>query len=93
MPEQIMEDQIAEVVTQAEEDYGTLIPEHAILRFARFCCRRYRRIWKRKRNNTLAGSGLVSAACRTFDEKITFYYYEHMEENAYERSNLCPIFF
>ena len=36
MPEQIMEDQIAEVVTQAEEDYGTLIPEHAILRFARF---------------------------------------------------------
>lgn len=41
----------------------------------------------------MAGSGLVSAACRTFDEKITLYYYEHMEENAYERSNLCPIFF
>ena len=36
MPEQIMEDQIMEVVTQAEEDYGALIPEHAILRFARF---------------------------------------------------------
>ena len=36
MPEQITEDQIAEVVTQAEQDYGTLIPEHAILRFARF---------------------------------------------------------
>ena len=36
MPEQITEDQNAEVVTQPEEDYGTLIPEHAILRFARF---------------------------------------------------------
>ena len=36
MPEQIMEDQIVEVVTQAEEDYGVLIPEHAILRYARF---------------------------------------------------------
>ena len=36
MPEQIMENQIVEVVTQAEEDYGVLIPEHAILRFARF---------------------------------------------------------
>ena len=36
MPEQIMEDQIAEVVTQVEQDYGSLIPEHAILRFARF---------------------------------------------------------
>ena len=36
MPEQIMEDQIAEVVTQAEQDYGARIPEHAILRFARF---------------------------------------------------------
>lgn len=36
MPEQIMEDQIVEVVTQPEEDYGALIPEHAILRFARF---------------------------------------------------------
>ena len=31
-----MEDQIAEVVTQVEQDYGSLIPEHAILRFARF---------------------------------------------------------
>ena len=36
MPEQSMEDQIAEVVTQVEQDYGSLIPEHAILRFARF---------------------------------------------------------
>ena len=36
MPEQIMEDQIAEVVTQTDEDYGVRIPEHAILRFARF---------------------------------------------------------
>ncbi|HIR31024.1 MAG TPA: hypothetical protein IAB83_03295 [Candidatus Faecousia faecavium] len=36
MPEQIIEDQIVEVVTQPEEDYGTQIPEHAILRFARF---------------------------------------------------------
>ena len=35
MPEQVMEDQIVEVVTQPEEDYGTQIPEHAILRFAR----------------------------------------------------------
>ena len=93
MPEQIMEDQIAEVVTQAEEDYGTLIPEHAILRFARFCCRRYRRIWKRKRNKRCDGSRSRSAAIRTFGEKITFYYYEHMEENAYERSDLCSIFF
>ena len=36
MPEQIMEDQIVKVVTQAEEDYGAQIPEHTILRFARF---------------------------------------------------------
>ena len=36
MPEQIIEDQIVEVVTQPEEVYGTQIPEHAILRFARF---------------------------------------------------------
>ena len=37
MPEQSMEDQIVEAVTQTEEDYGVLIPGHAILRFARFC--------------------------------------------------------
>ena len=36
MPEQILEDQIVEVVTQTDEDYGAQIPEHAILRFARF---------------------------------------------------------
>ncbi len=35
MPDQIMEDQIVEVTVKTE-DYGTLIPEHAILRFARF---------------------------------------------------------
>lgn len=35
MPEQIIEDQIVEVATKAE-DYAVLIPEHAILRFARF---------------------------------------------------------
>ena len=36
MPEQIMEDQIVEVVTQTDEDYGVLIPEHAILHFTQF---------------------------------------------------------
>ena len=36
MPEQISQEQIVEVTTQNTEDYGAPLPEHAILRFARF---------------------------------------------------------
>ena len=36
MTEQISQEQIVEVTTQTEEDYGAQLPEHVILRFARF---------------------------------------------------------
>lgn len=36
MPEQISQEQIVEVTTQNNEDYGAQLPEHVILRFARF---------------------------------------------------------
>ena len=36
MPEQISQEQIVEVITQKAEDYGAQLPEHVILRFARF---------------------------------------------------------
>ena len=36
MPEQISQEQIVEVTTQATEDYGAQLPEYVILRFARF---------------------------------------------------------
>ena len=36
MPEQITQEQIVEVTTQNTDDYGTQLPEHVILRFARF---------------------------------------------------------
>ena len=36
MPEQISQEQIVEVTTQNTDDYGTQLPEHVILRFARF---------------------------------------------------------
>ena len=36
MPEQISQEQIVEVITQNTEDYGAQLPEHVILRFARF---------------------------------------------------------
>ena len=36
MPEQISQEQIVEVTTQAAEDYGAQLPEYVILRFARF---------------------------------------------------------
>ena len=36
MPEQISQKQIVEVTTQNTEDYGAQLPEHVILRFARF---------------------------------------------------------
>ena len=36
MPEQISQEQIAEVTTQNTEDYSAQLPEHVILRFARF---------------------------------------------------------
>ena len=36
MPEQISQEQIVEVVTQKDEENGAQIPEHAILRLARF---------------------------------------------------------
>ena len=36
MPEQISQEQIVEVTTQPSEDYGAQLPEHVILRFARF---------------------------------------------------------
>ena len=36
MPEQISQEQIVEVTTQKTEDYGARLPEHVILRFARF---------------------------------------------------------
>ena len=36
MPEQISQEQIVEATTQAEADYGAKLPEHVILRFARF---------------------------------------------------------
>ena len=36
MPEQISRKQIVEVTTQNTEDYGVQLPEHIILRFARF---------------------------------------------------------
>ena len=36
MPEQISQEQIVEVTTQKTEDYGAPLPEHVILRFARF---------------------------------------------------------
>ena len=36
MPEQISQEQIVEVTTQNSDDCGTQLPEHVILRFARF---------------------------------------------------------
>ena len=36
MPEQISQEQIVEGTTQKTEDYGAQLPEHVILRFARF---------------------------------------------------------
>ena len=36
MPEQISQEQILEVTTHKTEDYGAQLPEHVILRFARF---------------------------------------------------------
>ena len=36
MTEQISQEQIVEVTTQNTEDYGAQLPEHVILRFARF---------------------------------------------------------
>ena len=36
MPEQISQEQIVEVTTQKNEDYGAQLPEHVIHRFARF---------------------------------------------------------
>ena len=36
MPEQISQKQIVEVTTQNTDDYSTQLPEHVILRFARF---------------------------------------------------------
>lgn len=36
MPEKVSQEQIAEVTTQNAEDYGAQLPEHAILRLARF---------------------------------------------------------
>ena len=36
MPEQISQEQILEVTTQKTEDYSAQLPEHVILRFARF---------------------------------------------------------
>ena len=36
MPEQISQEQIVEVTTQNTDDYSTQLPEHVILRFARF---------------------------------------------------------
>ena len=36
MPEQISQEQIVEVTTQKTEDYGMQLPEHVILRCARF---------------------------------------------------------
>ena len=36
MPEQISQEQIVEVITPPAEDYGAQLPEHVILRFARF---------------------------------------------------------
>ena len=36
MPEKISQEQIVEVATQNTEECGTQLPEHVILRFARF---------------------------------------------------------
>ena len=36
MPEQISQEQTVEVTTQKTADYGAQLPEHVILRFARF---------------------------------------------------------
>ena len=36
VPEQISQEQIVEVTTQKNEDYGAQLPEHVILRFAQF---------------------------------------------------------
>ena len=36
MPEEISQEQTVEVTTQNTEDYGAQLPEHVILRFARF---------------------------------------------------------
>ena len=36
MPEKISQEQIVEVTAQHTEDYGAQLPEHVILRFARF---------------------------------------------------------
>ena len=36
MPEQISQEQIVAVTTQKTENYGMQLPEHVILRFARF---------------------------------------------------------
>ena len=36
MPEQIFQEQIVEVTNHKTEDYGAQLPEHVILRFARF---------------------------------------------------------
>ena len=36
LPDQFSQEQIVEVTTQATEAYGAQLPEHIILRFARF---------------------------------------------------------
>ena len=36
MPEQISQEQIVEVTTQSIDEYSAQLPEHVILRFARF---------------------------------------------------------
>ena len=36
MPEKVSPEQIVEVTTQDTKDYGAQLPEHVILRFARF---------------------------------------------------------
>ena len=36
MPEKISQEQIVEIIMQDTEDYSAQLPEHVILRFARF---------------------------------------------------------
>lgn len=64
MPEQITQEQIVETVTQNAEDYGAQIPEHAILRLARFFLPKMQADLQQDEKRPCAST----TAARTFEE-------------------------
>lgn len=64
MPEQITQEQIVETVTQNAEDYGAQIPEHAILRLARFFLPKMQADLQQNEKQPCAST----TAARTFEE-------------------------